>query len=161
MSGATSRDMSLAPSRDMSRAQEALCEARRWLGTPYRHGASTCGVGSDCLGLVRGIWRQLYGAEPQAIAPYSADWAEAGKGEPLLDAARRHMEERPLAAAAPGDMLVFRWRDGVAAKHLGLLADETRFIHAYEGHSVMLSTLAPQWRRRIAAVFAFPDRIGS
>ena len=34
--------------------------------------------------------------------------------------------------------------------------DETRLIHAYQGHAVMISPLVPQWRRRIAGVFAFP-----
>jgi NlpC/P60 family putative phage cell wall peptidase len=53
--------------------------------------------------------------------------------------------------------LIFRWRDGVAAKHLGVMAENNRFIHAYEGHSVTLSPLVPQWRQRIAAVFAFPE----
>lgn len=32
-----------------------VAEARRWLGTPYRHQASVIGAGADCLGLVRGV----------------------------------------------------------------------------------------------------------
>ena len=59
-------------------ADEVLAEARHWIGTPYRHGGSKCQVGCDCLGLVRGIWRSLYGREPQSVSTYSADWAEAG-----------------------------------------------------------------------------------
>jgi NlpC/P60 family putative phage cell wall peptidase len=142
----------------MSIAEEVLSEARRWIGTPYRHGGSRCAVGCDCLGLVRGIWRALYGQEPQSVPTYSMDWAEAGTADPLLDAARLHMIEKPVIGAGPGDLLVFRWRDGVAAKHRGILADHGRFIHAYEGHSVMESAVVPQWRKRIAGVFAFPDR---
>ncbi|MEM1422329.1 MAG: peptidase P60, partial [Pseudomonadota bacterium] len=34
-------------------------EASRWIGTPYRHQASLRGVGCDCLGLLRGVWRAL------------------------------------------------------------------------------------------------------
>jgi hypothetical protein len=30
------------------------------------------------------------------------------------------------------------------------------FVHAYEGNAVSLSALVPQWRKRIAGVFAFP-----
>lgn len=59
--------------------------------------------------------------------------------------------------ALPGDLLVFRWRPQHAAKHLGILMSENEFLHAYEGHVVMVSPLVPQWRRRIAGVFAFPD----
>ena len=31
--------------------------ARSWIGTPYHHQASVRGVGTDCIGLVRGVWR--------------------------------------------------------------------------------------------------------
>ena len=60
-------------------------------------------------------------------------------------------------AARPGDLLVFRWREHHAAKHLGICFGDDRFLHAYEGHAVMLSPLIPQWRRRIVGVFAFPE----
>jgi len=40
-----------------------VAEARRWIGTPYRHQASLIGVGCDCLGLVRGIWRAVVGRD--------------------------------------------------------------------------------------------------
>jgi NlpC/P60 family putative phage cell wall peptidase len=36
-----------------------VAAARSWFGTPYHHQASVKGVGSDCLGLIRGIWREL------------------------------------------------------------------------------------------------------
>jgi len=134
-----------------------LAEAQSWLGTPYRHQGSRKGVGCDCLGLVRGVWRALYGREPEAPGPYTPDWAEAGKDDPLLEAAGRHCEQIPLEAARPGDLLVFRWRAHHAAKHLGILLDGERFLHAYEGHSVMISPLIPQWRRRIAGAFVFPE----
>ena len=35
-----------------------VAAARRWLGTPYHHQATRQGVGADCLGLVRGVWRE-------------------------------------------------------------------------------------------------------
>lgn len=132
---------------------QVLQIARNWLGTPYRHGASRLQVGCDCLGLIRGVWRELYGAEPEQAGTYSRDWAELTKDEPLLNAARRHMTLKPISEMQEGDLLVFRWRDGVAAKHLGIMAQDNRFIHAYEGHCVTLSALVPQWRQRIAAVF--------
>ena len=40
-------------------------EARAWIGTPYRHQASLKGVGCDCLGLIRGVWRAVMGEEPE------------------------------------------------------------------------------------------------
>lgn len=138
-------------------AEQVLRIAQDWLGTPYRHGASNLQIGCDCLGLIRGIWRTLYGAEPENAGTYSRDWAELCRQDPLIEAAQRHMRAKPLAQALPSDLLIFRWRDGMAAKHLGILAPDNRFIHAYEGHKVAYSALVPQWRRRIAAVFAFPE----
>lgn len=138
-------------------ANAVLTEAERWIGTPYRHGASRRGVSCDCLGLVRGIWRHLYSEEPEQAGSYAADWAESAAGDPLLEAAQCHMQQRLSSEPEAGDLLVFRWRADVAAKHLGIMADNGRFIHAYEGHSVMSSALVPQWRKRIAGVFIFPD----
>lgn len=141
----------------MTISDAVLAEAERWIGTPYRHGASNLGVSCDCLGLVRGIWRALYGCEPESPGAYAPDWGEAADGDRLLAAAARHMTRRDGRDPQPGDLVVFRWRPGVAAKHLGIMARGQRFIHAYEGHGVMRSALVPQWRSRIAGLFIFPD----
>jgi NlpC/P60 family putative phage cell wall peptidase len=139
------------------RRDVVLAEAARWIGTPYRHQGARLGVGCDCLGLVRGIWRAIYGCEPEALPAYSPDWAETRDDDPLIEAARRHMIEIDPLEARPGDMLVFRWRRHLPAKHLGIAARSSMLIHAYEGHSVALSPLVPAWRSRIAAAFIFPS----
>ena len=132
--------------------------AEQWIGTPYRHQGSTKGVGCDCLGLVRGIWREIYGAEPELVAPYAADWAERGGQERLLEAAGRHcVAVQGFAKALPGDLLIFRFRPQFAAKHAGILAGTDAFIHAYEQATVIRSPLVPAWRRRIAGIYRFPE----
>jgi NlpC/P60 family putative phage cell wall peptidase len=137
-----------------------VAEAMDWIGTPYRHQASRKGVGCDCLGLVRGVWRALYGREPEAPGPYSADWAEAGGGDPLIEAARRHCNEMPADELSPGRLILFRWRPHLPAKHAGIVVAPSRFVHAYQGHSVLVSRLGPHWRRRVAGAFAFPGPDG-
>lgn len=137
-----------------------VAEARRWIGTPYLHQASVKGAGTDCLGLLRGLWRSIHGTEPEAVPPYTEDWAEPDHREVLLEAARRWLVERPLAPEAPGDVLLFRMRSGGIAKHLGIqsqIGAEARFIHSYSGQGVVESPLSQPWRRRIAARFAFPE----
>lgn len=141
--------------------QAVLALAEKWLGTPYRHQASTFQIGCDCLGLVRGIWREIYGYEPENVPNYSADWSELNKDEYLLSGIRRHFVEKALSdfpSPQAGDLLTFRWKEGLAAKHLGIMGREGRFIHAYEGCGVVSSVLVPQWRRKIAAIFTFPDK---
>lgn len=143
-------------------SEEIVRRARAWIGTPYVHQASCRGAGSDCLGLVRGLWRETYGEEPERVPPYSADWAEADQREQLLEAAARHLRQVPVPAALPGDVLAFRMLDGGPAKHVGVLAANERgsptLIHAYSGHGVMESPLTPAWQRRIAAAYRFDRR---
>lgn len=140
--------------------EDVVAIARTWIGTPYQHQASTRGVACDCLGLIRGIWRERHGGEPEVPPPYTPDWGEGGGQEVLMDAAMRHLV--PVARHAdwlPGDVLLFRMRAGAVAKHLGILseADEApRFIHAYNAHGVIDSPLTTPWRNRIAARFRFP-----
>lgn len=137
-----------------------VAEARHWIGTPYVHQASCRGAGTDCLGLLRGLWRRLYGAEPAALPPYTPDWGEAGGQELLLAAARVWL--RPSAGAAPGDVLLFRMREGGIAKHLGIAAEigaAPSFVHAYSGHGVVESPLSAPWARRVVARFAFPEGV--
>jgi NlpC/P60 family putative phage cell wall peptidase len=137
--------------------------ARGWIGTPYHHQASTRGAGADCLGLVRGVWRELYGREAETPPPYSRDWAEARGRETMLEAASRHLRAIQPAVAGAGDVLVFRLRAGTVAKHAGILTGgltgEATMIHAMEGGPAAEVALSPWWRRRIAGAFAFPGTI--
>ncbi|MFZ1471131.1 MAG: peptidase, partial [Paracoccaceae bacterium] len=133
---------------------------RVWLGTPYVHQASCKGAGTDCLGLLRGIWRALYGNEAEAVPAYTPDWAEPARDEVLLRAGQRLLCAKARGDGATGDVILFRMRAGSIAKHLGIqsaIGPEPRFIHAYSGHSVTESALTAPWRRRIAARFTFPD----
>ncbi|ATC26795.1 peptidase [Caulobacter vibrioides] len=133
-----------------------VVQARLWLGTPYRHQASTLGAGCDCLGLIRGVWRGLYGQEPEPPPPYRPDWAEIGVGEPLLEAFRRWLVAIPVSQALPGDVLVFRMAPGAAAKHCAIKAAPDRIIHAYWGRACVESALGRWWRERCVAAFRFP-----
>ena len=160
--------------------------ARSWLGTPYHHQGSIRGAGCDCIGLVRGIWRELYGAEPQPLPAYTRDWAEGSGRETLIEAARRHLVEIPRFEAQPGDVLVFRWRRNALAKHCAILSaapplpacgeragvrgshkqipiGTATMIHALEGAPVSEVFLSPWWRRHLAGVFSFPplDALGA
>ncbi|HKL04395.1 MAG TPA: NlpC/P60 family protein [Roseovarius sp.] len=134
--------------------------ARGWIGTPYRHQASCRGAGTDCLGLIRGVWREVLGHEPERPPAYSMDWSEPSRDEVLWRAAHRHLKPKPVNDAAPGDVLLFRMRDGAVAKHLGIagrVGAGATFIHAYSGHAVVESPLTPPWARRIVARFSFPE----
>jgi NlpC/P60 family putative phage cell wall peptidase len=133
-----------------------IAEARSWIGTPYRHQASLKGVGCDCLGLVRGVWRATSGEEPEAVPAYAPDWAEASGKEALAAAARRHLIEIGAENFAPGDVLLFRWRQNFPAKHAAIVTAPYLMVHAHDGAAVAEVALAPWWRRRLAYAFRFP-----
>jgi NlpC/P60 family putative phage cell wall peptidase len=139
----------------MSFTRDAVVtEARRWLGTPYRHQASMRDAGCDCLGLVRGVWRALCDVDVTP-PPYTPDWGEAGR-EVLLEGARLWLEEIAVDNAAPGDVFLFRMVAGASVKHAAILVDADHIIHAYWGRAVVESRLTPYWRARRAAAFSFP-----
>ncbi len=146
----------------MTRGQDVVAAARGWIGTPYRHQASLKGVGCDCLGLVRGVWRELRGEEPESPPPYTPGWAEMSGEDALLWAARRHLREIGPAGARPGDVLLFRMALGAPAKHVAIVSEAAggrvkAVIHAYWGRSVCETRLVPWWERRIAAAFTWPS----
>ncbi|MGD9295390.1 MAG: peptidase [Roseobacter sp.] len=147
----------------MSSHQQAIVdEARRWIGTPYVHQSSVFGAGADCLGLLRGIWRALYGVEPEKVPAYSMDWSEPQGEERLWDAALRHLTPKNQKDEALGDVLLFRMRAGAVAKHLGVVSrigEHARFVHAYSRHGVVESALSQPWQRKIVARFCFPPEV--
>jgi len=159
-----------------------VAEARRWIDTPYHHQASCIAVGVDCVGLVRGVWRELFGGEPETLPGYGRDWSEATGRETLLEAARRHFIEVEPDAARAGDVLLFRYRPQTVAKHVGILAispsrsgepaefqkstsrlsdplARASLIHAVVGAPVTEIALTGWWRRRVVAAFQFPGVI--
>jgi NlpC/P60 family putative phage cell wall peptidase len=148
----------------MSGCGDIVAAARGWLGTPYQHQASLRHVGCDCLGLLRGVWRETRGDEPELAPPYAPDWAESGapsgmRHEPLLDAARRHLVLVEASAMQPGDVLLFRWRAHLPAKHLAIVSAPGWMIHAHDGAVVAEAALSGWWLRHLAAVFRFPEII--
>lgn len=136
--------------------------ARSWIGTPYRHQCATRGAGTDCLGLIRGVWRELHGAEPAPIPAYTADWSEPQGEEVLWRAAATYLRALPVGEASPGEVLLFRLRAGSVAKHLGVAAVKSGIptvIHAYSGHGVVETPLSRPWARRVVARFSFSEEV--
>jgi len=137
--------------------EQIVAAAREWLGTPYHHQASLRGVGCDCLGLVRGVWREFYGPEPEAAPPYSPAWAESLREEALAAAGLRHLRSVAPGTERPGDVLLFRWRAHLPAKHCAILGAPSAIIHAHDGAAVSEVAFTPWWRRHLSHVFSFPE----
>jgi NlpC/P60 family putative phage cell wall peptidase len=144
---------------------EIVAAARGWIGTPYRRQAALKGVGCDCLGLLIGVWREVRPSrcalrpdkEP-AVPRYTPDWAEAAGRETFAEGLRAYLEEIDVAEAREGDIVLFRWRAELPAKHAGILTARDRMVHAQEGAKVAEVALSGWWRRRMAFAFALAAR---
>lgn len=153
----------------MTNRDKALTEARLWLGTPYRHRASSREIGTpewgaDFFGLLRGVWRAVYGDDLAPKFDYVPDWGADGD-EDLLAILRMHMDPIPVDQARPGDVLVFRMTEEAPARHLAILSvlpdarhPEPRILHAYWGRSVVESWMGKWWQnRRLGIAFTWRE----
>lgn len=135
-------------------------EARKWIGTPYVHQATTRGAGTDCLGLIRGVWRSLVGSEPWTVPAYSRDWSEPSGEETLMESADLILTRRVAHDLAPGGIVLFRMSDRSVAKHLGIISSDLphrKFIHAYTAYGVVESSLSNPWIKKIVGVYDMPE----
>lgn len=130
--------------------------ARSWIGTPYHHQASLKGIGCDCIGLIRGVWRELYGDEAEEIPAYSRDWGDVSGDDDLIGAANRHLIAVSKADLRDGCVFAIRWRGSASAKHVCIMSRDGRFIHGYEKSGVVETTLSPLWRTLIVGVWRYP-----
>jgi len=134
---------------------DIVAVARGWIGTPYRHQASLRGVGCDCLGLLRGVWRECFGAEPEAMPAYAPDWSVAGP-ETLQGGLARHLAAVPPAAMQPGDIALFRMTASGPAHHCGIIAERDgvlTLLHARQNKRVSEENFSAFWRARLAHLF--------
>lgn len=122
------------------------------------HQASTKAAGTDCLGLLRGVWREVIGVEPVVVPAYSADWSEASGREDLLAAASAWLIAKPLTEEAPGDVLLFRMRPvrGQASGDCGAHRPDAS-LHAYTGHGVVETALFYPMALQDCGAFQFPE----
>lgn len=141
----------------MIKRSQIIEEARGWIGTPYHHQATLKGVGCDCLGLVRGIYRELVGPEPEQAPPYSSSWAEETGSEIMVDVCRKYLIEVEVEDRGPGDVLLFRMLRNGPIKHMGFLSFNNYIIHAYSGHEVIESPMISSIGSKVTHAFSFPN----
>jgi len=142
---------------------EVVAEAREWLGTRWHHQAAVKGVGTDCMGLVRGVSAQL-GLMPSDIMLTAAALPFVGYGrmpfEGRLEAAcATFFTPITFAQAQPGDMVLIAFES--VPHHVGILGDYPAggfsLIHAYmPSRKVIESRLDAVWLSRVVSYWRIP-----
>ena len=137
----------------MTSRADIITEARRWVGTPFRHQGRVRGRAVDCAGLIIGT-----GLATGIIDGYQ----EIGYGrQPNPERMGGHldqwMERIPVSEARDGDVYWFRFIQPMHVGFASTLPDgRAGVIHAWQdiGRCVEHG-LDDTWRRRIVAAFRF------
>ena len=138
----------------MTKRQDIVAITRSWIGTPYHHQESLKGEGCDCLGLLRGVWREFYGVEnPEDMPNYSPSWGDHRTDDPLMMVANKYFTK--VKEPKEGDLLLFRMRRGMAVKHCAIVSGPGKMIHAYSGHEVREDDIIEWWEKKLVGIFKF------
>lgn len=136
--------------------QAVVSAARSWIGTPYHHQQSAKGHGVDCLGLVRGVWREVVGPEVEHIPTYGSSW-KTGGDDMLLAGLDKHMTKLPQIPTL-GCVLAFRYRQRLPVHHLAIATGQNTMVHAYHRTKVLEVEITPFWLRKLSGCYGYPMR---
>ena len=143
----------------MSASTNAIIAATRgWIGTPYRHQGCLKGSGCDCLGLIRGVWQEIYGEPATEIPPYAQFEKDVAGAARLLNAAQKYLHEGE-APPRPGQVILFQLRRQMPPRHCAILVSNFKFIHAQERLGVVEVNLDKKWMRRIHSIYSFEEKV--
>lgn len=122
----------------MAEASELLKEAYTWMGTPYGYGRSEKGVASDCSGMVLEVYLASTGIKLPRNSAEQAAFCELLKPEDV--------REGDLAFFATG-------KDPSRISHVGIMVDDTHFIHASTAKGVVVSDITTPYYQRTFIMF--------
>jgi cell wall-associated NlpC family hydrolase len=122
-----------APATVKASAARVLATADRYLGTRYRYGGETPGVGFDCSGFVQ----YVFGRHGVNLPRTSRQQATAGQAL-----------RRGVGTLQPGDLLLFATR-GSRINHVAIYVGGNRILHSSAGAGKVvyddLSTPRGKW----------------
>lgn len=107
--------------------QQLIDEARKLIGTPWRHqGRTTSGV--DCIGLVALATRNA-GLDLAAVCGVRDERNYGRRADPRLYAlVEKHCTR--IDAPIPGALLFFKFKGDRAPRHFGIYTERDTVIHA-------------------------------
>ena len=138
---------------------EIIAEAREWEGTRWEHQKAMKGVACDCIGLIRGVYKELTGLEMPDVIDYPQTAFFYCRDERLYPELQKYLPEITVAEAQPGDILTFGMRTHFPDHHLGILLDGGLFIHACGDAGIqktIITSFDALWQARARHAFTFP-----
>ena len=142
----------------MTAESDVVKTARGWLGTPYLHQSSVKQVGCDCLGLIVGVYQELFDRPKIKLPPYTANWRDRAYEPELMAIAENYLSEDTQICMEPGRIVLFQMARGYPLKHCGIITSRDLIIHAQERIGVVEVPLLDWWRKRVRKTFYFQER---
>lgn len=134
--------------------QDIVDEARKWMGTPFRHqGRAASGI--DCCGLVIRVANDL------DVSDYdTTGYSRRTTGEQFINHFRAAgLIEKPVGMMKHGDVILTR--DGRFPCHCGFVVDRGKqhwtIIHAYARKRAVVESTVTSFLSKAVAVFEFPE----
>ncbi len=141
--------------------EDAVAEARAWLGTPFKHQGCLKGVACDCIGLAKGVGLALSLVDYDPNTPEALAYANSSMlpdSKRMREALGKWLVPIPVPEATLADLLFMAW--GREPQHVALITDKG-IIHSYSGvGKVVEHSLDERWQRRVTAAYRYPYFVG-
>lgn len=116
-----------------AKAESVIREAYEWMGTKYEYGRQEKGKSTDCSGFVMVVFETTLGCK---LPRNSAKQAEFCK----------HIKRNDIK---PGDLVFFITNGGAKINHVGIMIDESQFIHASTNGVTVSSLEKPYYQKHL------------
>lgn len=139
--GRTNRDKH---DKNVSKTRKKIVEeAMTWKGTPYGYGMSEKGKACDCSGMVMSVYEKVTGIKLPRNSAKQQDFC-------------KHLKKKEVKI---GDLCFFATgKDSNKVSHVGIMIDDTNFIHASTSKGVVVSDITqPYYVRTFKGYGRVPD----
>lgn len=137
--------------------EDAVAEARAWLGTPFQHQGCLKGVACDCIGLVKGVGLALGLVDYDPTSPQAqafASYSMMPDSKRMRQGLATWLLPISVAEVLPADILFMAWTR--EPQHVALRTDHG-IIHSYSSvGKVVEHAFDESWQRRVVAAYRYP-----
>lgn len=144
-------------------ASDIVIEARRWIGTPFRHRGHHLGRACDCVGIVRGIADALgLVTIPDEVARELATYSRTPNPTRMGELIGSFLTRAPINGcelAPDGHVAWLQWTADLPM-HLAITAtyrERPTLIHALRERGVSEHGFVGPWRRRVHSYWKLPN----
>ena len=137
-------DRNVTSSVKLSKVRKKIVEeACTWLGTPYRYSHAEKGVATDCSGMVLQVYETVAGIKLPRNSAQQSDFC--------INIRKKDVKIGDLVFFATG-------KDRDRISHVGIMLDDSSFIHASASKGVVISDInQPYYERTFKGFGRVPD----